>query len=820
MKIDSLSLRPFIQLAGNHQKTRTMFKNYLKIALRSMGRHRLFTAINVVGLAVSISVGLLMITFISDLLSYDNFHENKDRIYRVSTSNQDANGFVMNLASTSVKAGYEIRESVPGVDDVTIIRRGFGGDAKIGNSKIPMEALWADNSFLKVFTFPLTQGNSQTALQEPFSIVLTEKTSEKLFGNSNALGETIRFDSLTYKVTGIMKDIPKLSHLDFGALVSFSTVELQKPTHDGDFMGWGTFYDNYTYLLLPEEHNISSVQTSIDEISKSQSMGLADQKIDLSLQPLNEISIGSSQVNEIGPSLDPIAIWVLIALTCIVLLSACFNYTNLSVARALKRAKEVGIRKVVGAGKRQVIFQFVTESVVISLISLGFALLLFLFLREEFVSIHDYINRLVVLDLSFVTILWFIGLAIFIGIIAGIFPALFFSRIQALQVLKGITSLKLFHRVSLRKSLIVVQYVFSLIFITTTIIGYTQYKSFIAYDLGFSTENILNIRLQGNKADLLVEELSKIPAVKEISQSRIVTSLGNINGTQLKYKDQNDSISVQQNVVDANYLPLHGHVFLAGENFRNKNIDTQENEVIVNEKLLKQYNIGNGDVNKAIDEMVTIDGKKLTIIGVLKDFHYERPEQAIQPLVVRYSTNPDNYINAKISTTDWSGTFASIEKIWKELDNNVHELDAKFYDDQIEQAYSGFSMIIKVIGFLSFLAICISSMGLFGMVVFTTETKLREISIRKVLGAGEGNLVFQLSKNFLVLLALSACIALPATYLLFDKVVLSNFAYHESIGITELLAGFLGVLLISFLMIGSQTFKAARTDPAKILRTE
>jgi len=820
MKIDSPSVRPFYKLAENHQKTKTMFKNYLKIALRSMGRHRLFTAINVVGLSVSISVGLLMITFISDLLSYDNFHENKDRIYRVTTANQDANGFVMNLASTSVKAGYEIRKSVPGVDDLTIIRRGFGGDAEIGNSKIPLQALWADNSFLKVFTFPLTQGNSQTALQEPFSIVLTEKTSEKLFGNSNALGETIKFDSLTYKVTGIMKDIPKLSHLDFGALVSFSTVELQKPTHDGDFMGWGTFYDNYTYLLLPEKHNILSVQTSIDELSKSQNINLTDQKIDLSLQPLNEISIGSSQVNEIGPSLDPITIWVLVALTCIVLLSACFNYTNLSIARALKRAKEVGIRKVVGAGKRQVIFQFVTESVVISLISLGFALLLFMFLKEEFVGIHDYINRLVVLDLSFVTILWFIALAIFIGIIAGIYPALFFSRIQALQVLKGITSLKLFRRVSLRKSLIVVQYVFSLIFITTTIIGYTQYKSFIAYDLGFSTENILNIRLQGNKADLLVEELSKIPAVKEISQSRIVTSLGNINGTQLKYKNQNDSISVQQNVVDANYLPLHGHVFLAGENFRNKRGDTQENEVIVNEKLLKQYNIGNGNVNKAIDEIVTIEGKKLSIVGVLKDFHYERPEHSIQPLVVRYSENPANYINAKISTTDWPSTFTSIEKIWKELDNNVHELDARFYEDQIEQAYSGFSMMIKVIGFLSFLAICISSLGLFGMVVFTTETKLREISIRKVLGAGEGNLVYQLSKNFMILLMLSATIALPASYLLFDKVVLNNFAYHEAIGMTELMAGFLGVLLISFLMIGSQTFKAARTDPAKILRTE
>lgn len=515
-----------------------MFKNYIKIALRSMLRHRLFTAINIIGLAISMSVGLLMITFISDLWSYDSFHENKDRIFRVTTANQDANGFVMNLASTSVKAGYDIRESVPGVEDLTIIRRGFGGDAEIGYKKIPMDALWADNSFLNVFTFPLSQGNPATALQEPYSIVLTEKTAVKLFGKPNGLGETIKFDSLNYKVTGIMKDIPKLSHFDFGALVSFSTVVLQKPTHDGDFMGWGTFFDNYTYMLLPEKHNLSTVQAAIDNISKSENNGLKGQQINLSLQPLNEISVGGSKVNEIGRSLDSVAIWILVALTSIVLLSACFNYMNLSIARALKRSKEVGIRKVVGAGKGQVVVQFITESVLISLISLGFALLLFMLLREQFVGIHDFIDRLVILDLSFVTILCFVVLAIFIGLLAGIFPALFFSRIKALQVLKGITSLKLFHRVNLRKTLIVVQYVFSLVFITTTFIGYTQYKSFITYDLGFSTENILNIRLHGNKADLVAEKLSELPAVKAVSKSRIVTSLGNINGTQLKYKNQ------------------------------------------------------------------------------------------------------------------------------------------------------------------------------------------------------------------------------------------------------------------------------------------
>ncbi|QCW98817.1 FtsX-like permease family protein [Aggregatimonas sangjinii] len=797
-----------------------MYKNYLKIALRSMVRHRLFTAINVFGLAISMSVGLLMIAFISDLWSYDDFHENKDRMYRVTTTNQDANGFRMNLASSSIKAAYDIRESVPGIEDVTVIRRGFGGDAEIGNNKIPMDALWADNSFLKVFTFPLSHGNPATALQEPYSMVLTEKTAEKLFGKANALGETIKFDSLNYKVTGILKDIPKLSHLDFGALVSFATVVLQNPSQDGDFMGWGTFFDNYTYLLLPEKHNLSMVQDAIDEVSKAGNNSLTNQQIQLSLQPLTEISIGTSQVNEIGASLDSVAIWILVALTFIVLLSACFNYTNLSIARALKRSKEVGIRKVVGAGKRQVVAQFIIESVVISFVSLGFALLLFVFLKEQFKGLHDFIDRLVILDLSLATMMYFVGLTIFIGIVAGLFPAFFFSRIKALQVLKGITSLKLFQRVNLRKSLIVVQYVFSLVFITTTVIGYTQYKSFITYDLGFSTENVLNIRLQGNKADLVTDKLLELPAVKAVSKSRIVTSLGNINGSQLRYKDQNDSISVQQNVVDANYLPLHGHLFLAGKNFRHKSNDVIENEVIINEKLLKSYHIGNGDVNKAIGEIVTIDGKKLAIIGVLKDFHYEGPGQAIQPLVIRYSTNPGQYVNAKISTADWPETLAGIEKVWKELDHNVHELDAKFYDDQIVQANSGFLMIIKVIGFLSFLAICISSLGLFGMVVFTTETKLRDISIRKVLGAGTGNLVYQLSKNFVILLVLSACIALPLTYLLFDKVVLSNFAYHKAIGIPELLAGFCGVLLISFFMIGSQTFRAARTDPAKILRTE
>jgi len=244
-----------------------------------------------------------------------------------------------------------------------------------------------------------------------------------------------------------------------------------------------------------------------------------------------------------------------------------------------------------------------------------------------------------------------------------------------------------------------------------------------------------------------------------------------------------------------------------------------ENEVIVNEQVLKRLNIGDSDPQKAIGEEIIIDGENAVIVGVLKDFHYLILTAPIKPFVLRYSSNPGVYMNVKISSSDWPSTLSSIEKAWKELDNG-HPLDVKFYDDQIEQAYAQFSMMIKVIGFLSFLTIFISSIGLFGMVVFTTETKLREISIRKVFGAGDESLVILLSKNFLFLIVVSAVIALPATYLLLDKVILVNFAYHQPIGLIELMIGFLAVLVIALTMIGTQTINAARINPVKKLRDE
>jgi ABC-type antimicrobial peptide transport system permease subunit len=442
------------------------------------------------------------------------------------------------------------------------------------------------------------------------------------------------------------------------------------------------------------------------------------------------------------------------------------------------------------------------------------------FLRDQFLSLHPFVPSLVSLKLSLPRIFYFIIFAITVGIFAGLLPALFYGRVNAVQVLKNVSSLEVFRNISIRKSLIVLQYVFSLIFITTTILGYKQYKSFLAFDLGFSTENIVNIFLQGNKADLLVKELSEIPEVNGISQSLLVMSLGSNYNTIAKHGSLPDSSNVWLNFVDEHYLPLHAHQFVVGKNFSPRSSGSDESEIIVNQQFLRRFDIGTDDPVKALGEIITIEDKNLAIVGVVKDFHYETVEDAIQPMVFRHFSNPDyGYVNVKISTNDWSLAMEKIDDAWKKIDK-VHAIDAAFYDDQIKHAYSQFSMMIKVIGFLAFLALCIASMGLFGMLVFSTETRLREISIRKVFGAGEWRLVLLLCKGFVFLLVLAAVIALPVTYLFFDKVVLSNFAYHAPIQLSEMLPGLFAVMIIAVLMLASQTFKVARSNPAEVLKNE
>jgi len=798
-----------------------MIGSYIKTSGRNLVRNKLFSVINIAGLAISMAVGLLMIGTLVDTYSYDKFHVNHARIFRILSQysylgNKD-NDF---NATTSLRAAKAIKETFPVADEVAILRRGFDGDFQVGDKIIPLNGYWSNEALFKVFSFQLTQGNPANALKEPFSVVLTEKSAKKLFGDVNGLGKTIILNKgREYTVTGIMENVPQFSHLKFDLLASFSGREITEKNNATE-VAWDNIWNCWVYVLMPADANLTSFQANLDELSRKEDPSVKNTRIKLALQPMDGIMTGSNHSNQGSPIIGGTLLWIFGGLSFIVLLSACFNYTNLSVARSLRRSREVGVRKVIGAMKSQVMGQFVVEAILISLLSLIAALLIFILLRPYFLSVHSDLQELLLLELSPTLIGLFILFAIFIGVAAGFFPALFFSQINAIQVLKNSTTVKFFRRVMLRKALIVFQYSISIMLITGALIFYKQYKHFLAFDLGYATENILNIRLQGNKAELLKKELNELADVKQMSTSALITSVGHMEGTTMKNPNNpEDSVNVRFNIVDENYIPLHEHHLLAGRNFSPKTDSAKESEVIVNQEVLKRFNIGNQNPVKALDEIVKIDGKNLRIIGVMKDFQYARANnKSGEKIVLRYSKEAD-YLNVKMLSTDSPTTYDKIKAIWKKIDP-VHQFEAKFYNDEIEQAYSGLSASIKLAGTLAFLAICIASLGLLGMVVFTTETRLKEISIRKVMGASEGKLIYLLGRGFFVLLGIAIVISLPVTYLFFDKILFPSIVNHAPLNLTDGVLGVLGIMTIAAIMIGSQTLKVARTNPAEVLKNE
>lgn len=797
----------------------TILRNYFKTSLRSLGKNKLFSTINVFGMAISMSVGLLLIAFVAELKDFDTFHAHFDRIYRINNTWQQEGETPEMYASTSILAGKKMEESVPAIEDLVLINRDFNRDLVFDGKILPFEGLWVSESFFRVFSFDLLSGNAETALKDPYSLVLTETAARKLFGSSDATGKIVAVEDKNFTVTGLMKDPPKNSHLQFEMLGSFITADQQKQAEkDENWLKWTNMWSNYVYLLLPENPDLEAVNRGLAAISREENSKLEKITLGLSLQPLNQVVLTGDLSNEIGFNISRSFIWVLMGLALVVILSACFNYANLSIARALRRSREVGIRKVVGASRRQVFLQFTLEAVLIALLSLVFSYVLFILLRPGFMAIENDFRDYVILQPAFRVYLYFVLLAMGVGVFAGFFPALFFSRIDPVRVIKDISKLKLFKHVNVRKGLITFQYVLSIGFIVAISIGYNQYKFSLNFDLGFNTDNVLNVELQGNPPATLARELAQMPEITQISTSLMVPSVGNTYSCTVKYQDPSDSTHIYYNHVDENYLTLHQHEVLAGENF--KPIATgnkEETEIIVNEKVLERFQLGSPV--EAIGKELLIEDRKLQIIGVVRDFHYGMLHQPIHCFAFRNNPAQFNIMNVKMNTVDIAATMDKIEAAWKKIDP-VHPFEARFFDEEIERAYSSFTAMIKIIGFLAFLAISIASLGLLGMVVFTTETRLKEISIRKVLGATEGGLILLLSRGFLMLLVLASVIAIPATYLFFDRLVFADITYRAPIGLLELFLGAFVVVGIALLAIGSQTFRVARANPATRLGSE
>jgi putative ABC transport system permease protein len=817
-----------------------MYKNYFKVACRQILKHKTFSAINIFGLAMSMSIAMLIMLIYTNQAKYDSFHTHKERIYRVLTDD----GNYPNYATTPFPLAEELRQYTE-VEDVVRLGGGYGGDAEYEQKVVTVYGMYADENFFTFFDFEFKEGNPYTALNKPFSIVINEESARKLFGNESAVGKVINFkergldrfgfnffsnhseDFGEYTVTGVLADNEQRSHIPTTSFVSMSTWEklLEQELVKSKPADWKQFYETFTYLLLREESNASAMEEVLAEIHQRQykDMEARFQDDSFALQALTDITPGKLLNNLISFRLPLEIYFFLMALAEVVVLTACFNYTNLSVARSLSRAKEVSIRKVSGANKKHLYMQFLSESVLVALLAMVLAVLMLNLIKPAFAGLwfNKYLN--IQLDESLEIYTYFGIFALLVGIMAGIFPALYTARFSPMQVLRNLSPGRA-GKLTLRKILIITQFSFSIIFILSTLLVYRQMTHFLQLEYGFQKENIINIHLQGNAYEQAVNKIRAVPGVSRVSGSQYIISSGINFGSDLLPADAADDdepflfsyINVSDGYAENLELPL-----LAGEYLHE---NSRKGDVLMNRAAMEKLEINAPEelvgryFRKTKKQEDTLSTAMYHVVGVVEDFQYDLPMEESGPIYIEYNPERLAYMNVKINTENVAETLAGLEASWKEIDP-VHSFEYDFFDEQLSGTLQFFWDIIAIIGYFSALAIVISCLGLLGMATYTAESRKKEVGIRKVLGADINSLIILLSRGFMYMLGIAICIATPLAYLA-NNLWLQKFANRVSFSADIVLISVGIVLLLGILTIGSQTWRAARSNPVKTLRAE
>jgi putative ABC transport system permease protein len=788
-----------------------MLKNYFLIAARNLARHKMFTIINVFGLAVGMSIGLLFIGMVSFVYTFDTFHANKDRIYRVITDTHEKMED-REMACTPVTLGAKIREEYPGVEKVVRINRTLTREVISVEKKIRFSGFFIDPEFFDVFTFPIVRGQKFNAQTKPNTILLTQTAAEKLFGKEDPLGKIVHLDFADFEVGGVLKDVPTNSHMQFEMLAPYHALTDLKPHDHFDFRSDIDFWNNYVYLLLPADQSASGLQNYLDRVAGKMNAQNKTYSLDLKLQQFNDIAPGPDLSNQMGAEWGTIGFVVFGILTSLILLPACFNYASISISRALKRMKEIGLRKVVGGQRSQIFVQFIMESVVITLISLVLAYYLFFLARGEFESM---IVEPLDLTPSITTIIYFVLFAILVGVAAGFVPAMYFSRLNPVQSLKGKPA-RASSRFTFRKILIAAQFTLSLGFIMAVVVVLSQYRYIMNFDFGFNKENLFDVELQGTDPQIFKNEFEKISSVQKISMSSHVVGTGDVGREWVMSLDKSDSSETFQIAIDENYLSNFGLTLLAGKNF-DANPELNRQKIIVNETFLKRFQIKSP--HDAVDKSFLVAGKEKYVAAVVKDFHYANLNVPIEEFYFSYEPEKFQVANIKVQSADMFGDISQMEEAWKKFENPM-KFKAQFFDDEIEETYFFYMTMVKLVGGLGVLAITISCLGLLGMVVFTVENRVKEIGVRKVMGSSVMQIIMLLSKDYLKLLLIAAAIAIPVTYWIMDMYYQEAQYYRATIGVVEVLISLLIMVLLGGLTIFSQTTRAARTNPVETLRHE
>lgn len=803
-----------------------MLKNYFKIAFRNLTRFKVYSFINIFGLAIGIAVCILIFLFVSDELSYDKFHAKSDRIYRVSRSWTDADGKVnLHLGHLAPAFAPLLKNNFEGIVEYSV-RLLSPGDALVSyeDKKIMEQNLFfADEDFFKVFSFKLLAGNRETALSEPNTVVISESAAKRYFGDANPIGRTIRFDSsVDLEVTGVIENAPHNSHFHYEILVSFVTTE---PFFGREYLTTN-FGDNSfsTYIVLREGYDPDDLEAQFPAFL-DKSMGefvgyTPSEGTQLHLWPITDIHLYSNLDSEIAANGKIEYIYIYGIIGMFILLIACINFMNLSTARSARRAKEVGLRKAMGALRNSLVKQFISESFVIA----AFALLLgLLFVQLALPFLNEFIGKQLSLDLfhNIENILVLIGLVIIVGFLAGSYPAFFLSSFNPSAVLKG--EFKSGGKQQLfRGTLVVLQFAISIVLVVGMIVVYQQLDYVKSKELGFREENVIVLPSSETIAkqyEALRERLLKQPGILDVTHASRIPSDRLLDSQGIKAEVDGEMQQVNVRIadvrVDHDYISALGISMVAGRDFNRNLASDSLASYIINEAAIQA--IGYATPNEAIGKEFVYGDQQGVIIGVTQNFHFESLHQPISPIVLVISDSP-RQIAVRIKEEARAEAMAYIQQEWEYL---RPDFPFTYYsiEEGFRQQYKAEEKLGKLIGYFAVIAIIIASLGLLGLASFTTEQRTREIGVRKVLGASITEILMLLLKGFSKWVLIAFIIACPLAYFGMEK-WLENFAYHSDITVWPFLIGGIFALVLAWITVGFLSIRASLANPVNSLRSE
>lgn len=787
-----------------------MLKNYLKIALRNLRRYAGYSFISITGLAVGIACCGLLMLYVQHEMSFDRFHERAQQIYRVSTMESDE-GNMQHRATSPIRLSPALREDFPEVVEAIRIRPYSSRLVAVEDARFTEErSMMADASLFEAFSFPLVKGNPATALTAPFSVVISESLAAKYFGKEDPFGQTLTIDQYDYRITGILEEIPPNSHLQFDFVVSWSTWRALRGDEHMDEIEQRWQASTLTYILLAASSSPAALEEKLTEYV-NQRVEDPELLFQFRLQPLTSIYLHSNLAYETRTTGDLTQIYLLSAIAFFILLLACINFVNLTTARSVRRAREVGVRKVTGAYREQLIRQFLGESLLISVIALLLAMALVeLFLPTFNVLVQkelatDYRNSLAV-------VLGLVGLTLFVGIAAGSYPAFFLSRFNPVQVLKG--SLGTSSRSLLRKVLVVFQFAVSIVLIAGTLVVQNQLAYISDKQLGFDKEHIVVIRSRDFRAfssqyGAFKQEVLKHPNIQMVTAS---TAMGALGALAPLPTAEEEHLNARWIGVDYDYIETLGMKLAAGRSFSRGVASDAREAFILNIAAVQAFGWNRDTV---VGTTFRFNGREATVIGIVEDFHSASLHERIEPTVL-YISRTRPYISVKIDPEDIAGTLSYLSKTWQTFAPDW-PFEYSFLDEEVDKLYRAEQRFGQFFRSASFLAIVIACLGLFGLAAFMAEQHTKEIGIRKVLGASTSSIVMLLSNDFIKLVGVAFVVATPIAYLAMNQ-WLEGFVYRVETGVSVfVLAGSLA-LLIALLTVSYQSIRAALADPVESLR--